>query len=74
MRNDQNRLREVRTREGLKITELSRLCHVNEKTIRELEKRRITSTEVTRRKIVKGLNDNPSKTRTWKYDEIFGSQ
>jgi len=74
MGKNENRLREIRITEGLKITELSRLCNVNEKTIREIEKGRSESTEVTKRKILRGLNDNPSKTRAWKYDEVFGSQ
>jgi predicted transcriptional regulator len=74
MRNSQNKLRDVRVSEGLKITELSRLCKVNEKTIREVEKGRSRSTEVTKRKIVKGLNDNPNKTKIWTYEEILGSE
>jgi predicted transcriptional regulator len=36
--NNSNKLRDVRTREGLKLTELSRLCGVSEKTIRDIEK------------------------------------
>ena len=68
---NRNKLYEIRTNEGLKITELARLSGVSDKTIRDLEKDKITSTQVTRRKIVNGLNRNPDKSKTWKYEEIF---
>jgi len=68
---NKNRLFEIRTNEGLKITELSRFSGVSDKTIRDLEKEKIASTKVTRRKIVNGLNKNPYKSKTWKYEEIF---
>jgi DNA-binding XRE family transcriptional regulator len=71
-KNYSNKLREVRTREGLKVTELSRLCLVSEKTIRDIEKGKYSSTEVTKQKILKGLNNNPLKSKQWNYEEIFG--
>jgi transcriptional regulator with XRE-family HTH domain len=69
--NYSNNLRDVRTREGLKLTELSRLCGVSEKTIRDIEKSKYSSTEVTKQKILKGLNNNPLKSKHWDYEEIF---
>jgi len=68
----QNKLRDERTREGLKLTELSRLCGVSEKTIRDIEKGKYPSTAVTKQKILKGLNNNPFKSKQWSYEEIFG--
>lgn len=73
MEGNKNKLREIRIKEGLTISALSRFSTVNEKTIREIEKGNRESTEVTKRKIVKGLNNNPGKTRNWDYDEVFGS-
>jgi len=67
-----NKLREIRTREGLKLTELSRLCGVSEKTISDIEKGKYSSTQVTKQKILKGLNNNPLKSKQWSYEEIFG--
>jgi DNA-binding XRE family transcriptional regulator len=69
--NNSNKLRDVRTREGLKLTELSRLCGVSEKTIRDIEKSNYSSTEVTKQKILRGLNNNPLKSKQWDYEEIF---
>lgn len=68
-----NNLRDIRTREGLKLTELSRLCGVSERTIRCIEKGDYVSTEVTKQKILRGLNTNPLKSRQWNYEEIFGA-
>jgi len=70
---NENKLKEIRTKEGLTVAGLARFSKVNEKTIRDIENGRRVSTEVTKRKIVIGLNNNPGKTRTWEYDEIFGS-
>jgi transcriptional regulator with XRE-family HTH domain len=70
--NCRNKLRDIRTQEGLKQTELSRLCRVSEKTIRDIEKGNCSSTEVTKQKILKGLNNNPLKSRKWSYKEVFG--
>jgi len=67
-----NKLRYTRTQEGLKLTELSRLCGVSEKTIRGIEKGEYSSTQVTKRKILKGLNNNPLISKQWSYEEIFG--
>ena len=67
-----NKLRDARTQEGLKLTELSRLCGVSEKTIRDIEKGKYSSTQVTKQKILKGLNSHPLRSKQWSYEEIFG--
>jgi len=67
-----NKLRDIRTQEGLKLTELSRLCGVSEKTIRDIEKGKYFSTQVTKQKILKGLNNNHQRSKLWSYYEIFG--
>jgi transcriptional regulator with XRE-family HTH domain len=67
-----NNLRTVRTQEGLKITELSRLSKVSDKTIRDIELGKILSTQVTKQKIVNGLNNNSSKSKKWVYKDVFG--
>ncbi len=71
MGNNSN-LRDARVKDGLTVTELSGLSKVNEKTIRDIEKGRRPGKEETKRKIVIGLNNNPDKSRTWEYEEIFG--
>jgi transcriptional regulator with XRE-family HTH domain len=73
MTQNQNKLREIRVTEGLTAAELSRLSEINEKTIREIEKGRREGNEVTRRKILNGLNKSPRRSRVWKYDEVFGA-
>ena len=72
MTQNQHKLREIRISEGLTAAELSRLSEINEKTVRDVERGRRVGNEVTRRKILKGLNKNLSKSRVWKYDEVFG--
>jgi len=67
-----NKLRDTRTQEGLKLTELSRLCGVSEKTIRDIEKGKCSSTQVTKQKILKGLNNHSLRSKVWSYEEIFG--
>ncbi len=68
---NENLLYRVRTSEGLKITELANFSGVSGKTISDLEKGNISSTEVTRRKIINGLNKNPNKNKIWLYEEVF---
>ena len=74
MPQERNRLRQVRLSEGLKVTELARFSGVSERTIREIEKERASSTEVTKYKIVRGLNENPAKNQSWSYEEVFDTQ
>jgi transcriptional regulator with XRE-family HTH domain len=71
MVNDANRLRQLRIAEGLTVAELSRYAGINEKTIRDIEKGRRQGSEVTKWKILNGLNKNPRKSKVWQYNEIF---
>lgn len=66
-----NRLKEVRERELLSISQLARLSGVDPKTISRIEKGISFGTEITRRKILKGLNSNPAKTREYSYKDVF---
>jgi transcriptional regulator with XRE-family HTH domain len=67
-----SKLRETRTREGLTLVELSHLSGVSEKTLGDIEKGRSTGTQVTRHKILRGMNANPSRSKKWSYKEVFG--
>lgn len=71
MTKDHNKLREIRVNEGLTVAELSRFSELNEKTIRDIEKGRRTGNEVTRRRILNGLNKSPRKSKIWGYHEVF---
>lgn len=51
-----NRLRDLRIAEGLTITELARLSNLSTKVISQTERFLIEPTEVTKRKILNGLN------------------
>lgn len=74
MTQNQNMLREVRVNEGLTLAELRRLSEITEKTIRDIEKDGKVGKEVTKRKILNGLNKNPNKSKVWDYREVFGDQ
>lgn len=73
MVDNQNKLKKVRIGEGLTVPDLARFSKVSERTISDIEKEKRPGSAVTRQRIVTGLNNNPSKTRTWEHDEIFGS-
>ena len=51
-----NRLKDSRIAEGLTITNLSRLSNISTKVISQTERFLLDPTEVTKRKIVNGLN------------------
>lgn len=51
-----NKLKDRRTAEGLTITELARLSKISTKVISQTERLLIEPTEVTKRKILNGLN------------------
>lgn len=51
-----NRLKETRVAEGLTITELARSARISTKVISQAERCLIDPTDVTKRKIVNGLN------------------
>ncbi len=65
-------VQEMSTIEGLTVAELSRCSEVNEKTIRDIENERRPGSEVTRSRILNGLNNSRRNTKRWEYDEIFG--
>ncbi len=52
----ENRLKSRRIAEGLTITDLARLSKISTKVISQTERFLIDPTEVTKRKIVNGLN------------------
>ena len=52
----ENRLKSRRIAEGLTITDLSRLSKISTKVISQTERFMIDPTEVTKRKILNGLN------------------
>lgn len=66
-----NNLKEIRTKEGLSLTELSRLSNISTTTLRHIENHKKTTTPVTKNKIVNGLNTNPNRTKIYTYEEIF---
>lgn len=72
MTQNQNKLGEIRVIEGLTVAGLARLSEVNEKTIREIEKGERVGNEITRRKLLNGLNKNPRKSKVWEFNELFG--
>jgi transcriptional regulator with XRE-family HTH domain len=53
---DGNRLKDRRISEGLTITELARFSNICTKVISQTERFLMNPTEVTKRKIVNGLN------------------
>jgi len=68
-----NNLKRIREQEGLPISALSRLADVSEKTIRYLEKHDKDSRQLTKQKIVNGLNKNYSRTKEYTFEEVFPS-
>lgn len=67
----ENRLKEVRERELLSISQLARLSSVDAKTVSRIEKGVSVGNEITRRKILKGLNSNSAETKVYSYEEVF---
>ncbi len=67
-----NRLKEVRISLGMTITALSKQANVSTKVISQTERMLTMPTQVTKHKIIKGLNKGQSPTeKKWKYNEIF---
>jgi predicted transcriptional regulator len=56
----ENYLKKIRVELGLTITDLSKLSNVSTTVISQLERMLIHSTQVTKNKIIKGLNINQS--------------
>ena len=70
----ENRLKERRIAEGLTITELAHFANISTKVISQTERLLKNPTEVTKRKIVNGLNaaKKPGET-SYNFEYIFPS-
>ncbi len=69
---NRNRLKDRRISEGLTITELSRFSNVSTKVISQTERFLKNPTEVTKRKILKGLNAaKKSGGKPYDFEYIF---
>jgi transcriptional regulator with XRE-family HTH domain len=67
-----NRLKEIRISLGMTITALSKKANVSTKVISQTERMLTIPTQVTKHKIIKGLNIGQlSAEKKWKYEEIF---
>lgn len=67
-----NRLRDRRIAEGLTITELSHLSNISTKVISQTERLLRDPSEVTKRKIVNGLNAaKKPKEKPYDFEYIF---
>jgi transcriptional regulator with XRE-family HTH domain len=67
-----NRLRDRRISEGLTITELARFSNISTKVISQTERFLKDPTEVTKRKILNGLNAaKKSKEKPYDFEYIF---
>lgn len=66
-----NLLREIREDEGLRVTELALLSGISTKTIERIEQGARKVSQITKSKVVKGLNLNPKKSRDYKYPDVF---
>jgi transcriptional regulator with XRE-family HTH domain len=61
----------IREREGLTIADLCRLADVAVISISEFEKRRRNLSNVLKNRILRGLNENPRRSREFEFAEIF---
>ncbi len=67
-----NRLKDRRIAEGLTITELSRLSNISTKVISQTERLLRDPSEVTKRKILNGLNTaKKPKEKHYDFEYIF---
>ena len=71
----ENHLKKIRIELGLTITALSRLADVSTKVISQTERMLTNPTQVTKSKIVKGLNKaGLSISEKWDYEDIFPNE
>jgi len=69
-----NKLKEIRIAEGITISGLSRASNVSAKVISETERLLREPREVTKSKIINGLNKlTNERTRKYSFDDIFSS-
>lgn len=67
-----NHLKKIRIELGLTITALSRLANVSTKVISQTERMLMDPTQVTKSKIVNGLNEAVSaRDRKIEYSDVF---
>jgi transcriptional regulator with XRE-family HTH domain len=67
-----NRLKDRRIAEGLTITELARFANISTKVISQTERQLRDPSEVTKRKIVNGLNAaRKPKEKPYAFEYIF---
>ncbi len=72
MEMDKNRLKEVRISEGITISSLSRASNVSAKVISETERLLRDPREVTKSKILNGLNKlTNGRAKKYSFDDIF---
>lgn len=70
-----NNLKKIRIELGLTITALSKLADVSTKVISQTERMLIEPTQVTKSKIIKGLNAGMEDgERKWVYEDIFPNE
>jgi len=71
-KSSENRLKKIRVSLGLTITALSKAADVSTKVISQTERLLTKPTQVTKHKIIKGLNAGRSSTeKNWNFDDIF---
>ena len=66
-----NNLRQIREKEGLRVTELAVLAKVSTKSIDRIEDSKKKVSPITKSKVVKGLNINPDKLQIYRYIDVF---
>lgn len=70
-----NNLKRVRIELGLTITALSRLANVSTKVISQTERGLADPTDVTKSKIINGLNAaETAQGKKWMFSDIFPDQ
>lgn len=66
-----NNLRQIRLKEGLRVTELAGFSKVSTKSIDRIEECKKPVSYVTKSKVVKGLNKNPDRLQLYKFLDVF---
>lgn len=71
-KSSENRLKKIRVSLGLTITALSKAADVSTKVISQTERLLTKPTQVTKHKIIKGLNaGRSSNEKKWSFNDIF---
>ena len=70
-----NNLKKIRIELGLTITALSKLADVSTKVISQAERMLTDPTQVTKSKIIKGLNVSLGEgEKKWEYQDVFPNE